>query len=160
MDNLFENISLDGGSRSSRWKNLRSHLKQLIQIADENSDRLASIEAEAAQIRENNLKLTEAIQTLSDLANEEVQREVSLTLNDTDFDVVVDAPVQPQSQVSSEMETRTNAFTIEEFLKKIDGVPGIGEKRINAISEYLDADTRSGYQPSLNLEDIEGEIHE
>lgn len=164
MNNPFDNIedmSLDGGSRSSRWKNLRGYLKQLGQIVDENSDRLATIETKAARIREDNLRIAKVIQALSDLANEEVQREVSLTLNDTDFDVVVDndTPAYSQPHTISEAEERTDAFTIEEFLKMIDGAPGIGEKRINAISEYLGVDPRSEYQPSLDFEDKEGEIH-
>lgn len=88
----IQNISIDGASRSSRWKALRGYLKQIIKIADENSDRLSSLENEASRLRESNLKLTEAVQVLSDLANEEVQREISLTLNDTDYDIVMDTP--------------------------------------------------------------------
>ena len=95
MPDLLENtqsISIDGDSRSARWKSLRGHLKQLVQVVDENNDRIAALKEEASQIRERNLKLAEAIQILSDLANEEVQREISLTLNDTDYDIVMDTP--------------------------------------------------------------------
>ena len=106
----IEDMSIDGGSRYARWKNLRGHLKQIVRLADENSDRLAALEEEAAEIREVNLRLTEAIQVLGDLANEEVQREISLTLNDTDYEVVIDAAPDVLTQPGSEESAPAGEF--------------------------------------------------
>lgn len=97
MDSFLDNvdsISFEGNSRSARWDSLRNHLKHLIQITKDNNDKLARLEKEVAQIREVNLKVAEAIETLSNLANEEVQREISLTLNDTDGGIAINAIVQ------------------------------------------------------------------
>lgn len=86
-----DEISIDGGTRASRWENLRKYLIQVIKVADENSDKLADLGSEAEDIRNANLKLTDVVQALSDLANQEHQREISLILNDTDEGVVKDA---------------------------------------------------------------------
>lgn len=141
MDDFLENIdsvSIDGKSRSARWKNLRGHLKQVIRLADENSDRLGALETELAQIREANLKLTEVVQVLSDLANEEVQREISLTLNDTEYDIVVDVAPEPQRMLESEV-----AVTVDETLSLVDlqkglrKLPRVGGKTAEEIAAYV-----------------------
>lgn len=134
----IEGMSIDGGSRSARWKNLRGHLKQIVRLADENSDRLAALEEEAAEIREVNLRLTEAIQVLGDLANEEVQREVSLTLNDTDYEVVIDAApdvlTQPGSEESTPAEEFFDSVDLREELKRL---PRIGNKTAEEIAAHI-----------------------
>ena len=152
MDDFFENIdaiSIDGKSRSARWKNLRGHLKQLIRLADENSDRMAALESEIAQVKAVNLKLTEVIQALSDLANEEVQREISLTLNDTDFEIVVDRPSQESTVTSKEIEL--DAYTVPEFLEMVKGTPGIGAKKLQDISNHLEGMIHGAVQPALDF---------
>ena len=96
-DKLPENtdeISIDGGTRASRWEKLREYLKLVVKVADENSDKLAVMGSEAEDVRNANLKLTDVIQTLIDLAGVECQREKSLELNDVGDGVVVDT--QPQ----------------------------------------------------------------
>lgn len=162
MDTALDNIqdmSIDGGSRSARWKNLRQYLKDFIKIADENSDKLAFLEAEASRIRESNLKLTEAIQVLSDLVNEEVQREISLTLNDTDFDIVADEPAV--LNVASDFdEAKEDTYTVDEFIEMLRGVKGIGEKKLQAISSHLNRIQDNTAQPSLNFEIESGENYE
>lgn len=152
MDDFFENIdaiSIDGKSRSARWKNLRGHLKQLTRLADENSDRMAALESEIAQVKAVNLKLTEVIQALSDLANEEVQREISLTLNDTDFEIVVDRPSQESTVTSKEIEL--DAYTVPEFLEMVKGTPGIGAKKLQDISNHLEGMIHGAVQPALDF---------
>ena len=158
MDDFLENIdaiSIDGKSRSARWKSLRGHLKQLIRLADENSDRMAALESEVTQVRAVNLKLTEAIQALGDLANEEVQREISLTLNDTDFEIVVDRPNQESAATVEEAET--NAYTIPEFLEMVKGTPGIGAKKLQDISSHLEGMVHGAVQPAFDFGDENGE---
>ena len=134
----IEDMSIDGGSRSARWKNLRGHLKQIVRLADENSDRLAALEEEAAEIREVNLRLTEAIQDLGDLANEEVQREISLTLNDTDYEVVIDAApdvlTQPGSEESAPAGEFFDSVDLREELKRL---PRIGNKTAEEIAAHI-----------------------
>lgn len=157
MDKILEdiqNIGLEGDSRSARWKSLRKHLKQLIRVADENSDKLASLEAEVARIRESNLQLTEVIQILGNLANEEVQREISLTLNYTDFDIVVDVPAQDDA--CSAENAKSDAYTVSEFLEMVKGTPGIGAKKLQDISNHLGEMTRTAVQSSLDFGDGEG----
>lgn len=152
MDDFLENIdaiSIDGKSRSARWKNLRGHLKQLARLADENSDRMAALESEIAQVRAVNLKLAEVTQILSDLANEEVQREISLTLNDTDFEIVVDRPNQESVATSEEVEP--DAYTIPEFLEMVKGTPGIGAKKLQDISDHLEGMINGAVQPALDF---------
>lgn len=141
MDDFLENIdslSIDGKSRSARWKNLRGHLKQVTRLADENSDRLAGLEAEIAQIRDVNLKLTETIQILSDLANEEVQREISLTLNDTDYDIVVDvAPDLPTILESETTNVTHGAFSLADLQGELKKLPRVGGKTAEEIAAYI-----------------------
>lgn len=168
----IQNISIDGASRSSRWKALRGYLKQIIEIADENSDRLSSLESETSKLRESNLKLTEVIQVLSDLANEEVQREVSLTLNDTDYDIVIDTPegiistsgsaAQPCNTALSSPENveRQDVYTIDEFVEMLKGAPRMGEKTLKQVAEYLNVNCGYASQPSLDLGIENGEIRE
>lgn len=139
MDNALpeiQEIAIGGGSRSARWKCLRKHLQQIVRSADEGSDKLAALEGEMAQVRQANLQLAEYVQTLADLANEEVQREISLTLNDVDYDIVVDAPMQIAAPLAEADEQCS--YTIPEFLEMIKGAPGIGAKKLQAISEYLE----------------------
>lgn len=168
----IQNISIDGASRSSRWKALRGYLKQIIKIADENSDRLSSLENEASRLRESNLKLTEAVQVLSDLANEEVQREISLTLNDTDYDIVIDTPEPTPSfsdaaaspcnsaPPSPEIVERKDAYTVDEFVEMLKGAPRMGEKTLKQVADYLNANCGHSSQPSFDFEIEDGEILE
>lgn len=168
----IQNISIDGASRSSRWKALRGYLKQIIKIADENSDRLSSLENEASKLRESNLKLTEAVQVLSDLANEEVQREISLTLNDTDYDIVIDTPEStfPFSDAatppcnsappSPEIAEREDAYTVDEFVEMLKGAPRMGEKTLKLVADYLNVNCGYASQPSFDFEAEDGETHE
>lgn len=152
-----QDISIDGGSRAARWKNLRDYLEKTIAACDEGNDGLAKTEAEIKNIRKSYLKLAEIIQTLSDLANEEIQREISLTLNDTDYDVVIDTPVfASESPVNEE---RTEAYTKGEFIEALKSVPGIGQKRLADISNHLDLALCGATQSALNLEIENGELH-
>ncbi len=137
MDNAFDNIPdiiIDSDSRL-RWKSLRKYLNEFIKIADTNSDRLAALKEELSSLREKNLKLTEAIQDLSELAHQECLREESLTLNDDDYDIVVDV----QDEVVESPEPGSEAsYTIGEFLKIVGQVPGIGPKKQEAIAAYFE----------------------
>lgn len=161
MPDLLENtqsISIDGDSRSARWKSLRGHLKQLVQVVDENNDRIAALKEEVSQIRERNLKLAEAIQILSDLANEEVQREISLTLNDTDYDIVMDTPAAAPvitANPSPEITEKADTYTVDEFMEMLKGAPGMGAKTLQKVSAYLSQSSGHASQPSLGF-DIEG----
>lgn len=153
----IQDIAIDGGSRSARWKSLRKHLRQIVRTADESSDKLAALETEIVQIREANFRLSEYVQTLADLANEEVQREISLTLNDVDCDIVVDAPVQ--DEVLSAEDGNQRSYAIPEFLQMVKGAPGIGEKKLQAIAEYLEGKESAPVQPALLFDCGEGDRH-
>lgn len=159
MDDFLENIgsiSIDGKSRSARWKNLRGHLKQVIRLADENSDRLASLEVEAVQIREVNLKLTEVIQTLSDLANEEVQREISRTLNDTGYDVVIDvAPEPPVALGPGAADATQGSFSSVDLKKELKKLPRVGGKTAEEIAAFVhEAGDEKAYSFAMALLDV------
>lgn len=168
----IQNISIDGASRSSRWKALRGYLKEIIKAADENSDRLSLLESDVSKLRESNLKLTEAIQVLSDLANEEVQREISLTLNDTNYDIVIDTPepdVLPLDSValpcnsflsSPEIDKREDTYTVDEFIGMLRGAPRMGEKTLQQVADYLNANHGYASQPSFDFGIMDGEIRE
>ena len=175
MNDAFQNdiqVSFDSSSRSGRWEDMRTYLKQLIQTLDANSDRLAYLQSEIEDLREANLKTTETIQALCDAANEEVQREVSLTLNDDASDVVVD--IAPEEQTSSETpSTEEPAISEEDFIHELMKLPGVGAKSSLTIANHIaeaqadnvlrfayalravNADLSeddSPYQPTLNLD--------
>ena len=138
MDNMFTSdmqVSFDSASRSGRWGDLRAYLKQLIHILDENSDRLANLQSEVEEVRADNLKIAEAIQGLCDAANEEVQREISLTLNDDDSDVVVDvAPEEEDIEAPYEDEP---ILSEEDFINELRKLPGVGAKSSVTIATHI-----------------------
>ncbi|WP_144299279.1 hypothetical protein [Berryella intestinalis] len=133
--NGISDISLDGYSRSVRWKKLKGYLREMARTDDFIGDRLASLREEVEQIREDNLKLSEMLQTLSDLSGEEEQREISLTLNDTGYEVVVDTAMNPSplSLVEAKVGMGVSCNLVEE-LKKL---PGIGDTTAKRIVEYF-----------------------
>lgn len=139
MDNLsfdVESARFDNASRHERWNALRSHLKQLVRIADENSDRLALLEQEVKEARNHNLQLTEWLQVLCDLTNGEVQREVSLTLNDTDFNVVVDTD-EDDAKPQKQLEPHASDLSEARFLAELKKFPGVGDKSAQSIADYI-----------------------
>jgi hypothetical protein len=88
-------INLEGNSPAERWGKLRQHLKQLTEDIAANNKKLDVLEKVASDLRDSNSRNISTLQALSDLANEEKQREISLTLNVIDDDVVVDtAPLK------------------------------------------------------------------
>lgn len=153
----IQDIAIDGGSRSARWKSLRNHLRQIAVATDDSSDKLAALETEIVQMRETNLRLSQYVKILADLANEEVQREISLTLNDLDYDIVVDAPAQ--DEVLSVEDGSKRSYTIPEFLEMVKGAPGIGKKKLQAISEYLEGKEIAPVQSALLFDCDEGDQH-
>lgn len=160
MSDLLENIqniSIEGDSRSARWKSLRGHLKQLVKIIDENNDTLVELKTEVSRIQEFNLKLTEVVQKLSDLTNEEVQREISLTLNDMDYDIVIDTPTSdiPAIQQHESVE-KENALAIDESVEIPSEAPDEDAKASQEVSVSASQKHECVFQPSLNFE-IEGE---
>ena len=139
MDGTFLDdmqVSFDSASRSGRWGDLRSYLKELMQTLDENSDRLARLQSETEEIRFTNLKVAEVIQGLCDAANEEVQREVSLMLNDDDSDVIIDtAPEEePEEEISYEDEP---ILSEEDFINELRKLPGVGAKSSVTIATHI-----------------------
>ena len=129
-------VIFESSSRSGRWGDLRAYLKQLIQILDENSDRLAHLQSEVDEIRAVNLKITETVQELSDAANEEIQREVSLTLNDDNSDVVIDTA--PEEQPGQEVPVDEDEILSEEdFINELKKLPGIGSKSSIVIATHI-----------------------
>lgn len=96
-----DTIVFDGASRSSKWKSLRKYLKLTLAALESNAARISFLEKEIQLIAEENNKLTTITTILSDLANEEAQREISLTLNDTDFDIVIDKGPDPTESIPS-----------------------------------------------------------
>lgn len=139
MDNAYTDdmhVSFNSESRSGRWGDLRTYLKQLVLTLDENSDRLAHLQSEIESIRADNLRIAEVVQGLSDAANEEVQREVSLTLNDDDSDVVID--VAPEEMEEPEISTDDEALlSVEDFINELKKLPGIGAKSSETIANYI-----------------------
>lgn len=160
MDNSFldiQNLRIDGESRAARWKSLRMLLRRLAQEAHENNETLALLEREIIQLQEANLRIAEALQTLGDLANEEIQREISLTLNDTNFEIVVDAP-SPESEREAPCKTE-DQYTISEVLSLLADIRGIGPKKLDDIAAHLRASGRGISQSSLNFEYEGSENH-
>ena len=139
MDNAYTDemhVSFSSESRSGRWSDLRTYLKQLILTLDENSDRLAHLQSEMEAIRADNLRIAEMVQGLSDAANEEVQREISLTLNDDDSDVVID--VAPDEMEDPEAPTDDEILlSVEDFISELKKLPGIGAKSSETIANYI-----------------------
>lgn len=129
------NITLEGDSRSTRWKKLKSHLRGLAQAQDAIGDKLASLKEETERVRDESLKLADALQTLSDLASEEVQREVSLTLNDDDYEIVADAP--SQVSLSDARETEKTSDRSYDLIAELQKLPSIGSATARKIADHI-----------------------
>lgn len=129
-------VSFGSPTRSGRWADLRSYLKQAIQAVDTHSDKLAEIQQEIESVRNDNLRLAESLQALCDAANEEVQRETSLTLNDMDYDVVIDEPQDLEFDRPSQNDLSCN-MTLEDFIDQLKMLPGVGEASAKKIGEHI-----------------------
>lgn len=137
MDYLLENIdeiSIDASSRAGRWKKARVYLKEVAEALDASNERLDRIRNELTRIEGDNLKLVGAIRALSDLANEEVQREKSLKLNDDNCGIVIDAP--PQVPVAISVEESSSLFE-GDLLVELEKLPGIGSKTASGVEAFV-----------------------
>lgn len=137
MDNSLENIdkiSIEATSRAGRWKKTRAYLKEIAEALDASNEWLNRIRNELARIEDDNLKLAGAIRVLSDLANEEVQREKSLKLNDDSCGIVVDAP--PQVPVAISVEESSSLFE-GDLLVELEKLPGIGSKTASGVEAFV-----------------------
>lgn len=142
-------ITLEADSRSARWKKLKSYLRELKRKEDSVNAKLALLVEQAEQIQRDSLKLTEALQTLSDCANEEAQREISLTLNDMDFDIVVDAQSQPTLTHTAEADNEgVESYDLVNELKEL---PGIGDATAKKIAKHIQETGRSKSQQLASL---------
>ncbi len=132
----IKEISFDSPNRSGRWADLRKYLKLATQSVDMRNDKLAEIQQEIESVRNDNLRLAEVLQMLCDAANEEVQRETSLMLNDMDYDVVIDEPQDPSFNDSSNNDI-AHTMTLEDFIDQLKKLPGVGGARAETIGEYI-----------------------
>lgn len=137
MDYLLENISdisIDAPSRATRWKNLRAHLRGVAKELDSHDVALLHLQSELSRIRDENQRLTEIVRELGELANEEVQREKSLKLNDVSYEIVVDEHPQEPPFVLVE---KTIPLSDGDLLGELKKLPGIGAKTASGIAAYV-----------------------
>lgn len=87
-------VSVDIGeyarNTEDAWRKLREQLKQIVRDVTADDARLSELQEGIAALRRANADRLSALQGLSDAALEEQQRATSLTLNDTDDEVVLD----------------------------------------------------------------------
>jgi len=138
-------ITFSSASRQGRWHDLRTYLKQLIRALDENSDRLAQLQSEIDEIKEANGRTAELAQGLCDAANEEIQREASLKLNDDDSGLVIDMPPEDVSEPSLSHEDEPS-LSMEDFCEDLMKLPRVGKLISQAIQQYIE-----GAQPESIL---------
>ncbi len=103
-------VSVDIGeyarTTEDAWRKLREQLKQIVRDVTDDDARLSELQEGIAALRRANADRRSALQGLYDAALEEQQRATSLTLNDTDDEVVLDkeTPVtqeEPEQQAAA-----------------------------------------------------------
>lgn len=127
----LDELVIEGDSAASRWKSMKTLLRQVALEINSNDERIRNLADEASGLLEYNERLSKVVNLLSDLANEEVQREISLTLNDTDSDVIVDAGEDANPNFSfmlfGEHDLPEGVSGVYEFDDVSEGVPSVYE---------------------------------
>ena len=98
---------------------------------------------------------------MSDLANEEVQREISLTLNDMDYDIVVDTPTTKHvisDDSSGEIIESTDACIVDKIAEVSKDIPDLDEKTPQGDIACLAQERESVSQTSLDFDGKDGKI--
>lgn len=118
----FQDIDFEECSRAVRWRTVRDRLRQLADV----------VRGECGP-GEWSTEVSDAIEALALLANVETQREVSLTLNACEDDVVVDLALQDSTGELVDCPIRSE----EDLLNELRRLPGVGEKLAVRIGGYL-----------------------